>query len=404
MTAALRELVDHAVKFEPGEPREDQQQPLGADWPAPLDLAALAARDPQAPQFIVDDWLPVGYASLLAGHGGAGKSAIALFLAVCIVAGVPFFGVQVARKRVLYLSCEDREGVLHWRLARICAYLGIDLASFAGCLHIVDLVGHDSILWDRDPRTGYTVTPAYGQLAERMREGVEVLIVDGVADSFGGNENARGEVKRYVNSLIALVPAASGALLLVHHVDKALARGNVGNGEGYSGSTAWHNSVRARWYLYPETAADDDERPQRTGRLFLDLQKANFGRTDKQMTFRWDAEAHMFVGEAVTAFDRKHQDLEERRAILLALKGCAGAGIVIPAAMQGPRTSYLVLSQRQEFPASLRGRDRAKTGRFRVHIEVLRQLRQIEEREYRRSDRHLGAQITLTTEGARECG
>jgi RecA-family ATPase len=44
---------------------------------------------------------------------------------VCIALGIPFFGIETARRRVFYLSCEDRESVLHWRLAHICSYLGV---------------------------------------------------------------------------------------------------------------------------------------------------------------------------------------------------------------------------------------------------------------------------------------
>ncbi len=72
---------------------------LVSDWPPALDLEALAELEPEQPRFIIPDWLPIGYATLLAGHGGVGKSAIALHLGVCIAAGVPFFGLEVARRR-----------------------------------------------------------------------------------------------------------------------------------------------------------------------------------------------------------------------------------------------------------------------------------------------------------------
>src|SRR5262245_12331919 len=42
-------------------------------WPAAIDLTALAEREPEQPRFIVADWVPTGYATLLAGHGGVGK-------------------------------------------------------------------------------------------------------------------------------------------------------------------------------------------------------------------------------------------------------------------------------------------------------------------------------------------
>jgi hypothetical protein len=112
----------------------------------------------------------------------------------------------------------------------------------------------------------------------------------------------------------------------------------------------------------------------------------------------------MFLPEAApSAFDRQHEAREARRGILLALRGCASASIVVPAAMQGPRTVYLTLSQRPEFPASLKGGGRKKTALFRRQIEELRQSRLIEEREYRRANRHISAQFVLTPEGMRQC-
>jgi RecA-family ATPase len=327
---------------------------------------------------------------------------------VCVAAGVPFFGLEVARRRVLYLSCEDRESVLHWRLSRIVSHLSIDLASLRGWLEIIDLVGADSILWERDPRTGNAITSAYVRLQERMSEHqTEVLMIDGISDSFAGNENARTEVKRYVNGLVALIPPDTGAVLLVGHVSKPGSTAGA-NGEGYSGSTGWHNTCRARWYLYPEaTEGEDGARAERTGDLILELQKSNLGRTDQSIRFAWDDDAHLFIGREVvgaTHFDRMHRDKAERQGILAALQACAASNppIVVPAAMQGQRTGYNTLSLRTEFPDSMRAGKPAKR-RFWRQIEALRQMHAIEECEYRRSNRHVTAQFVLTPEGVRQC-
>jgi RecA-family ATPase len=402
--ARVKFLDDRGIE-DPGMRERVLNAPSASDegvWPEPLDLAALARRKPEPPQIIIPDWLPAGYATLLAGHGGVGKSAIGLFLAVSIALGRSCFGIHTERRRVTYLACEDREGVLHWRLARICAYLGVDLTELVGHLFTLDLVGRDSILWAKDPRTGYTFTPAFEHLTEHVeRYRPEVLWIDGVSDAFGGNENARVEVKAFVNRLLSVVPI-DGALVLIGHIAKPTASG--AGGEGYSGSTQWHNAVRARWYLFPETEQDDDKgRPQRTGKLTLELQKSNHGKIDQAVTFAWEEDAHMFLPVdtfGVSRIDRKHRDDGERRGIAHALLGCERAGIIVPSASQGKRTALNVLVLRPEFPVALR----TAKGRFWTQIEALRQIRWIDEIEYRRKDRHHGAQFVLTQEGRGQCG
>ncbi len=229
------------------------QQGVQTGWPEPIDLLILDQMESTPPRFIMEPWLPCGYATLFAGHGGVGKSGIALVLAVCIGLGIPFFGMPVERRRVLYLSCEDRTEILHWRLSRICAYLGIKIADLSGWLDLIDLVGQDTILY----RSGRERSSLHGfsNLSQRIHSSrSQVLFVDGISDTFSGNENDRAEVKGYVNNLLALISPDDGAVIMVGHVAKLTA--NNMSREGYSGSTGWHNAVRARWYLYPESKAE----------------------------------------------------------------------------------------------------------------------------------------------------
>ena len=130
--------------------------------------------------------------------------------------------------RVTYLGCEDRFNEFYYRLLSILEYLNgvrgpdekeIKLTDLDGWFDPIILVGRDSILWERDPKTGNCITPAYLRLCERMRaSGTEILIVDGVADTFGGNINSPAEVKRYMNSMLAPVNEDRGAVLLIAHV------------------------------------------------------------------------------------------------------------------------------------------------------------------------------------------
>jgi hypothetical protein len=285
-------------------------------WPAPLNLVSLLAIEPEKPRMIIDDWLPCGYATMIAGHGGAGKSSAALHLAAAIAQGRAWYGRSTAKRRVIYLSCEDRVDVIHWRLARICAYEGWCAADLSGSLVIRDLVGFEAILY-RSSFDGLMPTRAYTELERIMRDDPSaVLIIDGVSDTYGGNENDRGQVKTFVNALVRLVDA-EGAVLLVHHVNKQSANATSGS-EGYSGSTGWHNSVRARWYLRPKLEEDEEGNNTRAdGKLVLELQKTNHGRVDQHIDLHWDDAAHMFVPEnlAGVSFSQRWGGADRSRAV-----------------------------------------------------------------------------------------
>lgn len=365
------------------------ERPQG--WPAPLDLKKLAQREPEPPAMLIDDWLPAGYATLLAGHGGSGKSALALQLAACMAAGRPWCGLDVKQARVLYLSFEDRESVLHWRLQRICRHLDLDMASLPDLL-LLDLVGEPAALWMRDE-----LPAGYRHLRRAFEDHrPDVVIVDGIADTFAGNENSRADVKAYVAALLALIDPERGAILLVGHVAKPTAA--AGAGEGYSGSTGWHNSVRARWYLYPETTKGDDGQADRTGDLLLELQKSNLGRTDQVIRVRWDDDAQTFTGTLQgggSHFEQRERDEDERQGILDALREVTEAGDYCPAATTGRRTAYHVLSAAESFPETLKSK--ADMRRFWRHIELLRRMGEIAEGSIRRADRKRTA--TLETKG-----
>jgi RecA-family ATPase len=283
--------------------------------------------------------------------------------------------------------------------------LRISLTDLAGKLDILDLVGHSSTLWNLDRNTRETRTAAYWWLKARMNAyETEVLIVDGINDTFGGNEIDRTEVKSYINSLLALIPLDRGALFLIGHVNKVTTT-NAVTSEGYSGSTQWHNGVRSRLYLYPETESGEEERrPERTGRLILTQQKSNYGsQIDRTSAWRWDDTAHMFLPElGLGSFDRSVQKAQEERGILLAFKGCALAGIDVPAATTGPRTAFHVLSSQPIFPETLKDSKPCRA-RFWRHVEKLRAARCLEERSMTSKFRNKTAAIYLTDKGMREC-
>jgi len=81
------------------------------------------------------------------------------------------------------------------------------------------------------------------------------------------------------------------------------------------------------------------------------------------------------------------------------MQACAESGIVVPAAAQGPRTAYHVLSAQSSFPAALRADTPAARRRFWRHIESLRALGAIRESVIRAQHRHAVATLTIAPEG-----
>lgn len=354
-----------------------------AELPIRLDLGSLAQREPAKPQFVVEDWLPRGEVTLMGAHGGTGKSMIGLQLAVSIATGKHFFGLDTQQHRVAFLSYEDSEAVLHWRLARVCRWMDVQMADIADQLAVFD--GSRTLgSWFAPYKGECGPTREYFAIEEAL-SGFEVLIVDGSSDTFAANENDRGQVKAFIRLLKRLVPE-SGALLLLAHVDKLTARAGA-TSQGYSGSTGWHNGPRARWYVRKDEDSED---------LIVELQKSNSGRSGAQIKLSWEASAHVFDGriDGATRFDRKHRTDSTKDALMRCFRYCSAQKIDVPAATTGRRTAYIVLSECPDFPLELKKTaDRAV---FWTLIESLRQTRQIQEIGQRNADSKWKAYLVIS--------
>lgn len=262
---------------------ESEPAPAGADdslpEPQPLvdlprvDVAGVIDTPSPPPDFVWDGMVPCGHVCLLSGHGGSGKSTFALQLAVATAMGLPLLGIPTRPGRALFFSGEDAGPLLRHRLAAVCRTLDISPHALAEHLLVLDATESPALGESiRDRETGrdfIAPTTVYGRLWEILTEHRPVLVVvDNASDVFEGNENDRSQVRGFVRSLAKIcrqVGSHPAILLLTHTPKQAVG----GRGESYSGSTAWHNSARARLSLTP-TKNDDS-------RLTLSLDKLNIG-------------------------------------------------------------------------------------------------------------------------------
>ena len=113
-----------------------------------------------------------------------------------------------------------------------------------------------------------------------------MLTVDTAADTFGGNEIDRQQVRRYIQGcLTSLSLEFDLALALLAHPSAS----GLANGSGTGGSTAWHNTARCRWYIYPN--------PEK-GCITMKLMKHNYGKKDLEIDFRHNGQGFVIHGNA----------------------------------------------------------------------------------------------------------
>jgi RecA-family ATPase len=260
---------------------------IPAERPAPLRI--LNPRDwaglpiPER-RWIVPDWIPRGVVTSLYGPPGIGKSLLAQQLMTATALERPWLGMAVEPMRSLGVFCEDDDDELHRRQAAINRQLhGCDFADLGGML-LLPRLGEDNILmrFTRDGRgepTGF-----FDQLAEAAQDQrIELIVIDTIADTFGGNQNDAGQVRQFVQfGLARLARIIGGAVLACAHPSRA----GQNSGTGESGSVQWDATVRSRLYL-ALPGKEDDEQPADPDVRVLTRKKANYAARDDAVDLSW---------------------------------------------------------------------------------------------------------------------
>ena len=168
-----------------------------------LDLDDLENLAP--PSFLIDEVLIEGGLSVIWGRSGAMKSFVALDMAMCIAAGIPWHGKPVRQGMVVYLAAEGSHGLgrraIGWRRTR-----GRDLPK-----PTFKLIPHGIAL------TGDDLTPMVEAILALEQLPV-LIIIDTLARTFGaGDENKQADMNAYVSAADRLREATGANVLIVHH-------------------------------------------------------------------------------------------------------------------------------------------------------------------------------------------
>ena len=152
-----------------------------ADWLTEPD-------EPDEP--LVHELIERGEMVAVVGQSKAGKSFIALQMAVCIATGAPFLGRDTERARVYVANLEVSRKQYKKRLRKLCAAFNVTPEDLHGWLFIDNMKG-ETATWDWCRN-------------EAIRNGCGVVVIDPFYQIYHGDENdvnaineAMAEMKKY---------------------------------------------------------------------------------------------------------------------------------------------------------------------------------------------------------------
>ena len=257
-------------------------------------------------RWLVRDWIPFGYVTALYGDGGTGKSLLAQMLATATAIRQPWLDLETAGGgaaaiRSLAVLCEDDLDELHRRQENINRLYGCRFGELEQVRWLPRL-GYDNLLMTFDHNGRGVLTPFFEQVRQAALEfQAQLLIVDTAADTFGGNEIIRSQVRQFIQAALGrLARELNGAVLLCAHPSVA----GLTSGTGTGGSTGWSNTVRSRLYLErPKPDSDEEESaaPDDSRRI-LTRKKANMASTGDSVELRWENGVFVTLGARTSSF------------------------------------------------------------------------------------------------------
>lgn len=287
-------------------PFDEPQGGVDGFSPPPLiDPLRWGDEEPPERRWMVDGWIPWRHVTGLYGPPGNGKSLLAQMLLTACTLGQPWLGMHTARVKVFGLFCEDEHDELWRRQCAINRHFGCSNADLENML-LTSLHGLPSMLMDFQD-DGLAGTKLYEWLLGQVKEfGAQLVVVDTAAATFGGDENNRAQVTRYLNEILARIAhEIDGAVVLCAHPSKS---------SDYSGSTAWDASFRSRLNL--TRYEDDDEGPaeELTRLRILEKQKANYAGIGEKLVLEWHDGYFRVQGTESGAVARIERNVRERHA------------------------------------------------------------------------------------------
>lgn len=187
---------------------------------ATLTIDELEAMPP--PAWLVHEAISEDGLSVIYGEPGAGKSFIALDLALRVAMGMDWHGARTKQAGVLYIAAEGARGlgkrITGWKLRHGVSTHGAPFKALPVAVQMLD----------DDHRAKLIQT--VNDVAAELDFTIGLVVVDTVSRSIAGaDENKQETMTEFVRGCDEVKQAAGGALLAVHHSGKDKERGMRGS-------------------------------------------------------------------------------------------------------------------------------------------------------------------------------
>jgi RecA-family ATPase len=271
------EGLDDLEKRSPPPPAPDPPEPLQY-----LDFITLQDKPVPVRRWLVLNWVPWGRVTGLYGPSGDGKTLLIQQLLTAAAIRKQWLGRGVFPLKSIGLFCEDDRDDLHIRQADINKLYDCEFGDLEN-FRALPRLGCDNLLMtflDGRPR----LTGLWHQLRDDALEfGAQLIFIDTVADTFGGNQNDPIQARMFVQfALGGLARDINGIVIASAHPSIA----GQASGSGTSGSVQWDATFRSRCYLQTPKPANG-EAPDSYART-LTRKKANYAPREETIPLRWE--------------------------------------------------------------------------------------------------------------------
>lgn len=197
---------------------------LNDDLPEFESLAEMFEEDPPLAPVLIDNVLRRGHKMLIAGPSKAGKSFALMEMCIAIAEGIPWFGFNCERGKVLYINMELDRPSAYKRFKDIYRGMGIR-PDHVNNIHIWNMRGH-SIPMDK-------LTPKLIRRAQK--EKFDAVIIDPIYKVLTGSENDAEQMAKFTNNFDKVAAELGTSVIYCHHHSKG-AQGGKSSMDRSSGS------------------------------------------------------------------------------------------------------------------------------------------------------------------------